>query len=243
MALKRSTDRKVTPSATAKGAPRIANAFGLPSGAAYSCPGQTAVCGKVCYAGKLERIYKGTLALLMHNWALLNGADVSTMVELLRTMMTEFVTEADRKSIDKIFRIHWDGDFFSIDYARAWATVVAEFPDVQFWAYTRSFIPTINVVPVLAGIPNLTLYLSIDTDNSMHAAAALIGHPGVRVATLAQTAELAQGLVESTTGKSIVPCPEVMGKLPLVSNGKGACATCALCVVGRKDVAFSISKR
>ena len=65
--LKRSTDRKVANSLTAKGNARIANSFGLPAGKAYSCPNATSVCESVCYAGKLEKIYKGTRENLLHN--------------------------------------------------------------------------------------------------------------------------------------------------------------------------------
>ena len=53
--LRRSKDRKVTNAVSPNGkTPLIANTFGLPSGKAYSCPGATSVCEKICYAGKLE---------------------------------------------------------------------------------------------------------------------------------------------------------------------------------------------
>jgi len=67
MKLKRSMDRKVTNAVSKNGkTPTIANTFGLPSGKAYSCPGETSVCSKVCYAGKLERVYKGVREVLLH---------------------------------------------------------------------------------------------------------------------------------------------------------------------------------
>lgn len=253
MTLTLSTDRKTTPSATPGGTPNVRNAFGLPSGLAYSCPGQTATCGKVCYAGKLEKIYKAFLAVLLGNWEALKDASYADMVTMLSGVVQEFRGDLAKRAkrghtVDPIFRIHHDGDFFSIDYAKAWAEVCRQNPDITFWVYTRSFIPSINVVPFITGIPNLTVYLSVDEDNREHVAEALVSANGtVRVATLAQTADDAKALVASTTGKAIVPCPEVMGKLPLVlgSKGddgrKGACAACNLCVVGNKDVAFSTS--
>ena len=39
----------------------------------------------------------------------------------------------------------------------------AEFPDREFWAYTRSRDP--QVLSILAGIPNLSIFLSADRDN------------------------------------------------------------------------------
>ena len=54
MKLKRSNDRKVANAVSPNGkTPTIANTFGLPAGKAFSCPGETSVCSKVCYAGKL----------------------------------------------------------------------------------------------------------------------------------------------------------------------------------------------
>jgi len=48
--------------------PLVANTFGLPSGKSFSCPGATSVCEKICYAGKLEKVFKSTRELLLANW-------------------------------------------------------------------------------------------------------------------------------------------------------------------------------
>lgn len=37
-----------------------------------------------------------------------------------------------------IVRIHVGGDFFNLDYMRAWARIAADNPDVLFYAYTKS---------------------------------------------------------------------------------------------------------
>src|SRR4051794_36073178 len=170
--LRRSADRKVTnlPSPNGKTA-RIANSFGLPAGRDHSCPGATATCERVCYAGKLEKLYKGVLDVLTGNMQALAGLDRSGMVELLADMISDFRADCDRAEkrgakVPRDFRIHWDGDFFSRAYAEAWANVVRASPDVRFWVYTRSFDPAaLDVLPVLADLPNLTVYLSVDPDN------------------------------------------------------------------------------
>ena len=78
--LKRSNDRKVANLVTKNGKqPAIANTFGLPAGKAYSCPGATSVCENVCYAGKLEKVYKGVKAVLLQNWELPRNSDEPTM--------------------------------------------------------------------------------------------------------------------------------------------------------------------
>ena len=80
----RSKDRKVANIVTPNGKQAsMANTFGLPAGKAYSCPGATSVCESVCYAGKLEKVFKGVRVNLMHNWELLKDADHDTMEALL----------------------------------------------------------------------------------------------------------------------------------------------------------------
>ncbi len=179
----------------------------------------------------------------MQNWLLLRDADYDTMVTLLSDMVNDFRQESDKLKSEKIFRIHWDGDFFSLDYARAWAFVIRHNPDVQFWVYTRSFTPALNVVPIIAGIDNLTVYLSVDTENILHAAGIRQQFPAVKIASLAKTASEAKAQIPSA---KIISCPENVGKkLPLIVENPrgtmGACAACMLCVDGRADVAFATS--
>ena len=89
--LTRSKDRKVTNAVSPNGkTPTIANTFGLPSGKAYSCPGATSVCESVCYAGKLEKVYKGVKNVLLSNWEQLKDADYLTMYNLLDEMIFSF---------------------------------------------------------------------------------------------------------------------------------------------------------
>lgn len=250
--LKRSADRKVTnlPSPNGKTA-KIANSFGLPSGRAFSCLGATVVCEKVCYAGKLEKIYKGVAAVLLHNWEAVRNASLTDMVDMLQNMVNAFTADCDRAeargaTVERAFRIHWDGDFFSPTYAEAWATVIAANPDVTFWVYTRSFDPaTLDVLPVFASMPtrdNLSLYLSVDSANVAAAVAARKRHPWARWAWLAET--FADGMADmpATDGKRY-PCPENGGRIPLIDTKGSACIKCGICVDGRGDVVFSIRKR
>jgi len=138
MKLKRSNDRKVANAVSPNGkTPTIANTFGLPAGKNFSCPGATSVCESVCYAGKLERGYKGVKAVLLHNWELLKDADHDTMENLLQEMIEDFRKDCEKKDAPKLFRIHWDGDFFNDTYTFAWKHVILNNPDIQFWVYTR----------------------------------------------------------------------------------------------------------
>lgn len=219
---------------------KVANSFGLPSGKAFSCPGATSACESVCYAGRLEKAYKGVTNVVMHNWNLLKDTDYETTSTLLHDMIWDFAQECDKYEVPKVFRIHWDGDFFSKEYAEAWTETCIDWPNVKFWVYTRSFTPDLNVVPILANVPNLSMYLSIDADNAEFAPKVLEDYPQVRVATLAQTAVEAQQMFPERT---VIPCPENIKKIPLIVKDKGACVACGLCIRGKHDVAFSIGKK
>lgn len=238
MSLTRSSDRKVASSVTAGGNVRVRNAFGLPSGKPYSCPGATSVCERICYAGKIEKQYVNVFRTLNRNFEELLYADylggIPAMRALIVEMLTEFVTESVRKSAPLLFRIHWDGDFFSADYATAWADAMRLFPNVQFWAYTRTF----SVAHILSSVENLSLYLSVDKDNIDTANDTRAELPTIQFATLADTFSEAREMGDSPTN-----CPELNGALPLISEKGSACVRCGLCVFQRKDVAFSITKK
>lgn len=237
--LKRSKDRKVTNAVMPSGkAAAIANTFGLPSGKPFSCPGATSVCELICYAGKLEKIYKGVREVLVHNWDLLRNADLNTMFTLLDGMVTDFEKDSDKRGADKLFRIHWDGDFFNDAYTYAWKRVVENHPDVQFWVYTR----TEDSAIILRDIPNLSLYFSADSAN-LDTAIALREEYGIRLAYLADNFEQGQSVIKQITGKPGAKCPENKGALPLISSEGSACVRCGLCVFNKADIVFSASKK
>lgn len=242
MTLKRSSDRKTANAATASANVAIRNAFGLPSGQAYSCPGATSVCESVCYAGKIERQYPNVMASALHNWALVKDATFGELTILLSEMIDAFRSECVKRSAPMEFRIHHDGDFFSRTYADAWAFVVRLNPDIQFWVYTRSFTPGINVVDLIADIPNLAVYLSVDAVNRGYATTIREEYPSVRFAMLADTAADA-ALELATLGTRGGICPENVKRIPLITAEGGACHTCQLCVKGKCDIRFAIAKR
>jgi hypothetical protein len=246
--LRVSGDRKVTNLVSPNGKTALGkNAFGLPSGKAFSCPGATSFCEKICYAGKLEKVYKGVSDILMHNWNALKDADIVEQTMMLHNMIQEFVIENERlrskgKTPTNDFRIHWDGDFFSRNYAQAWANVITAFPQVNFWAYTRSFDSNLNVVDILADIPNLVLYLSADPVNINLANEVARNYPGVFIATVADTFAEARETILDETRKGY-NCPENDRRVPLISEKGSACIRCGVCVAGRGDVFFAVKKK
>lgn len=239
MTLIRSKDRKVTNAVSPNGkTATIANTFGLPSGKAYSCPGATSVCEKICYAGKLEKVFKGVKDVLLINWEQLRNAKYVDMVALLDEMIISFKADCDKRNAEKLFRIHWDGDFFNVQYTIAWAAVIKKHTDVQFWVYTRSDF----AIPLLKGIDNLALYFSTDDDN-WEIASKLKSDTGVKLAYLAQNFAMGKERMLAISPKSAIPCPENNKKIPMISEKGSACVTCSQCVFARNDILFSASKK
>ncbi|QDK03527.1 hypothetical protein SEA_PAINTERBOY_92 [Mycobacterium phage PainterBoy] len=245
--LKRSKDRKVT-SLVRVGTkldkktgervpdyqPAIANSIGLPSGKGFSCPEATSFCSQICYAGRLEKIYKGVSAVLLHNWNLLADASLEDTISMLTEMVAEFVKESDKRKSPKIFRIHWDGDFFSATYVAAWARVIKDFDEVQFWAYTR--VQSAAMFLHAQKLSNLALYFSGDRDNLE--VAKYLESRGINIAYVDTTFDAGKAEFPKATR-----CPENNGGIALISEKGSACAACGLCVNGRKSVLFSSTKK
>ena len=237
--LKRSNDRKVANLVTKNGKQAaIANTFGLPAGKAYSCPGATSVCESVCYAGKLEKIFPGVRTNLLHNWSLLKDADSVTMSALLNEMITDFVADCNKKDAPKLFRIHWDGDFFNDTYTLSWKEIILNHPDIQFWVYTR----VKSAALLLKDIDNLSLYFSTDSEN-VKIGVDLKINSGVRLAYLAKNFAIGQADMKEMIGKPGAKCPENLKAIPLISSAGSACVSCGLCVYSKADIVFSATKK
>ena len=235
----RSKDRKVANIVTPNGKQAsMANTFGLPAGKAYSCPGATSVCESVCYAGKLEKVFPSVKKNLLHNWALLKDEDLQGMYTLLSEMIAEFKAECVKREAPMLFRIHWDGDFFSDEYAQAWRLVIEEQPDVQFWVYTR----VKSAALILKDIANLSLYYSTDSENKSIGLTLKKDH-GVKLAYLAKNFAIGQADMKEMIGRPGAKCPENKKAIPLISQQGSACVSCSLCVYSKSDIVFSSSKK
>jgi hypothetical protein len=237
--LKRSYDRKVTNAVSPNGkTATIANTFGLPAGKEFSCPGATSVCESVCYAGKLEKLFKGVKVNLLHNWDLLKDADLETMQDLLTEMINDFKADSIKKDAPMLFRIHWDGDFFNDTYTQAWKNVILNNTDIQFWVYTRVQFAAL----ILKDIPNLSLYYSTDSENKTIGINLKTVH-GIKLAYLAKNFADGQSDMKALTNKPGAKCPENAKRIPLISTQGSACVSCRLCVYSKSDIVFSASKK
>lgn len=242
--LKRSNDRKTANMSKQSGdkwQSKIKNAFGLPAGKEFSCVGETPFCGGICYGKRIEGYLPSVSRLLMHNWELVRNKDTLSITDLLIPMMLEFVEDCDKHGAEKMFRIHWDGDFFSPEYTYAWSLTIRAFPEVQFWAYTRNAEAARFLH--MKEHPNLGLYFSMDRDNSDLASELRTEFPTLKIATLHTTFDEAKQLHLEVTGSRVGKCPEVASKIPLISQDGGACKSCSLCPTAKVDITFATSGR
>lgn len=163
------------------------NTFGIMPGKPEdggTCPGCTTGKGgcwaqlpgritHTCYVDGLLRIYKGVRAVLEHNTALLRGASVEEMTAVLDAEFSRFEAAEQKRAnatggaAGTNYRLHWSGDVFSVDYAKALVAAMRMHPKTAFWTYTRSFTKDCNVVAELLKAENLMLYLSLDPSNTL----------------------------------------------------------------------------
>lgn len=221
---------------------------GLPSEGG-TCPGATVGGGgcmstrdglvrKTCYVEKLAQIYPAFANRIKSNTEQLVGKSKEEMVQILEETISNFV----KKSKDNLnFRLHTSGDFFSLEYAEAWAEVMKKFPDVRFWVYTRSFVASANYVSPLIGIPNLSLYLSCDPNNYDEAVKVFDNYKD-QMASLG-LAWLGDNAPDAEKNRW-VKCPANSGKINNTAD-KGACAQCRLCVdrfkIRTKNIQFDLT--
>lgn len=123
----------------------LAVSHGLPADASTgTCPGSTEGCESFCYSKRIKE----------------NGPVWEWMRE--NTERGAQVPPVPKDAC--VVRIHVSGDFDTPDYILAWTHRVAERPDVEFFAYTRSWrVP--ELLPHLEGLrslPNIQLFASVD---------------------------------------------------------------------------------
>jgi hypothetical protein len=186
----------------------------------------------------LEKVFPAVKKNLLHNWELVKDADHDTIEALLEDMIAEFIVDCDKRSAPKLFRIHWDGDFFNDTYTFAWKHVILNHPDIQFWVYTR----VKSAAVMLKDIANLSLYYSTDSENKSIGVTLKKDH-GIKLAYLAKNFLVGQADMKEMIGKVGAKCPENKKAIPLISTNGSACVSCSLCVYSKSDIVFSSSKK
>jgi hypothetical protein len=90
-----------------------------------------------CFAASSESRSPSARALRWHNYNLLREESMYSM----RDLIVESIKASSTKKIsnpNKLCRIHESGDFFSHNYMHAWFLAANKFPEMKFYAYTKS---------------------------------------------------------------------------------------------------------
>lgn len=170
---------------------------------------------KTCYMDKLVKAWPSVGRSLVSNTALLAGKSQIELEQILLATVDEFIKINSGANL--YFRLHYSGDFFSEEYAKAWASVVKQRSNVRFWVYTREF----DLVHLFVELSNITVFLSVDPVNYLK---------GLEVYEKYKlTNHIAMAYLGNTKpeGHRWVTCPASTIKN---SPEIGACGKCRLCV-------------
>lgn len=168
-----------------------------------SCIDATPACKKLCYGNgvryqsdaqkhKRLRNYRTCQFLLRKGGPELLARNLVALVDHARPVdWLAAEISGEPTVLPFTLRIHDVGDYFSVDYAKAWLLAVRQRPECKFWFYTRSFYDE----SLLAGLAELATetncqgFLSIDTDNFERGLLAYAAYPGIWKLALMQQDE------------------------------------------------------
>ncbi len=133
----------------------LIHSWSIPAGRAWSCPGESCLCRKRCYAKKGFFCMPSVQEAHVRNFNFCQ----TDLFESWMTMqlMDQFV---------RVMRVHVSGDFYSIEYIRKWLRIVQKSRRQHFFAYTRSW-RIEEMLPELiklAAEPNFQMWWSIDRE-------------------------------------------------------------------------------
>lgn len=228
----------------------IDNSWGLPAGT--SCPGATPFC-QDCYGKAAEEWDPVRLKMERNMDRLVSAETPGRMLDVLAPGVAQWRKRVDRhggKKSQLIFRPHWNGDIYNENYAEALAALMQfeENQDVSWWIFTRSYgwgENPVDVIPILAGISNLALYLSVDWFNKDRADEVKSEYGDLVHA--AYCGETTVDTMNLSGGEGFI-CPETAGEMELMppkarnnpdgNRTQGACTVCRKCIRGETDVHF-----
>jgi hypothetical protein len=127
--------------------------FSLPN--ISTCPGRSELCESLCYVDNYQRRYPSVSKAYERNYKL--------------SLRSTFVNKMSREILSKkpeTVRIHVSGDFYRNEYIEYWIQIAKRFPNVKFYAYTRSWAVTSlrSKLREFGRLNNVKLWLSWDKE-------------------------------------------------------------------------------
>lgn len=239
--------------------------FSIPN--VITCPGRTASCEAACYVDIFPMSAANPTAFRARNYGYVIEA-LKRKDQLYKELIT-----ACKLSGSPTIRIHDAGDFFSPEYTRQWIKTCKATPDLEYWAYTRSFSvgPILAELVRLARLSNVAVWLSADQDNWLLALTTFEQYrdvfAGVAFMELADNNAITETLAARLSpqryvnfpthipggrikkgvdiDKPIPQCPAILGIVPHAKQAGDipACVTCLKCLPSETKIEDYDSKR
>lgn len=193
----------------------------LPNGQKWfygTCPGATEECQAICYAARP----------VTENGPVFEMWKRNSVTEEVPTELPPGCT---------LLRLHISGDFTTTEYIDGWTSLIARYPSVRVWAYTRSWrVPELlPALERLRALPNVQLFASMDKSTPELPPAGwrrawIEGDPR---ASLPHPYSRDHFLIDREIDDAIsYVCPEETGRQP-------DCESCGYCFKGKRhDVTF-----
>jgi hypothetical protein len=123
--------------------------------ATFSMPAQVTCpfageCKKFCYAKKGNYCFKTVKA--KHEANRMASLE-DNFTDLINLELLALRKQASKKGLSLVIRLHDTGDIYNVDYIKKWAQIISQNPDVEFYAYTKSWV----LVEKLIKSPNWTM--------------------------------------------------------------------------------------
>lgn len=119
-----------------------------------TCPGKTALCKKYCYNNCCQ--YKRALKSKIRN-------TIFSLLDVFEPAINKMLFNFSR--YNKIyFRIHEDGDFYSMEYFTKWLNIAKQNSNVVFMGYTKSIFLLDRINDINSTYNNFVLRYSIMED-------------------------------------------------------------------------------
>lgn len=176
-----------------------------------TCPGASAWCLENCYNGD-DRMDIYPVDKWCENLWWINNKP-----EELKSRICLQLSDCQKKHKNIAVRLHSSGDFFSVEYIQFWRSIITAYPEVAFWAYTRSWRVSklMTELQKLSDCPNFNLYYSYD--KTMTDAV-----PKHKKAFVVENEEVLNTCIDNQA----VSCPEQ-------HNRVDSCSSCGICIKDR----------
>ena len=103
-----------------------------------------------CFSASSEARSANARALRWHNYNLLREESLFSMRDLIVKSIQHLNNPFKKISNeDKLCRIHESGDFFSENYMHAWFLAARYFPEIKFYAFTKSLDYWFDLYPLI----------------------------------------------------------------------------------------------